>query len=201
MTMRERMAAGELFTDECEGLLEERIQAKKRMKAYNDSDPDDLKLRADMLREMLGEAEDVLVEPPFYFCYGSHIFIGKGSFVNFNCNFLDDGIIHVGKNVLFGPAVTIATVGHPVCPELRKYMYTASVTIEDNCWIGANVTICPGVTIGQNSVIGAGSVVVKDIPENTVAAGNPCKVIRPISKRDWQYYFKDRKIQWEGVDE
>lgn len=129
MTMRERMAAGELFTDECEGLLEERIQAKKRMKAYNDSDSEALKLRADMLREMLGEAEDILVEPPFYFCYGTHIFIGTGSFINFNCNFLDDGIIRVGKNVLFGPAVTIATVGHPVCPELRKYMYTASVTV------------------------------------------------------------------------
>lgn len=102
---------------------------------------------------------------------------------------------------MFGAAVTIATVGHPICPEMRKYMYTAPVTIEDNCWIGANVTICPGVKIGKNSVIGAGSVVIHDIPENSVAAGNPCKVIRQIDERDSRYYFKDRKIDKTDLSE
>ncbi len=95
---------------------------------------------------------------------------------------------------MFGAAVTVATVGHPVCPDMREYTYTAPVTVEDNCWIGANVTICPGVTIGKNSVIGAGSVVIHDIPDNSVAAGNLCNVIRQIDKRDSQYYFKDRMI-------
>ncbi len=123
------------------------------------------------------------------------------SYYNFNCNFIDDGIITIGKSVMFGSAVTIATVGHPICPDMREYMYTAPVTIDDNCWIGENVTICPGVNIGKNSVIGAGSVVIHDIPENSIAAGNPCKVIRRIDERDSQYYFKDRKIDKADLDE
>lgn len=90
--------------------------------------------------------------------------------------------------------MTIATVGHPIAPDLREYMYAAPVTLGKNCWIAANVTICPGVTVGENSVIGAGSVVTKDIPANVVAAGNPCRVIREISERDREFYFKDRKI-------
>lgn len=194
MTMRERIMSGKLFTDECEGLPEERTAAKKRMKAFNESSPDNSDMRTEMLKEMLGESRNVWIEPPFYFCYGTHIYIGEGSYVNFNCNFIDDGIITIGKRVMLGSAVTIATVGHPICPDLREYMYTAPVTIEDNCWIGANVTICPGVTIGKNSVIGAGSVVIHDVPANSVAAGNPCKVIRQIDERDSQYYFKDREI-------
>ncbi len=194
MTMRERIMSGKLFTDECEGLPEERTAAKKRMKAFNDSSPENPAKRTELLKEMLGKSGNVWIEPPFYFCYGTHIYIGEGSYINFNCNFIDDGIITIGKRVMFGAAVTIATVGHPICPDLREYMYTAPVTIEDNCWIGANVTICPGVTVGKNSVIGAGSVVIHDIPENSVAAGNPCKVIRQIDERDSRYYFKDRKI-------
>ena len=92
------------------------------------------------------------------------------------------------------PAVTLATVGHPVNPAMQEYMYTAPIKIGNNCWIGANAVICPGVEIGPNSVIGAGSVVVDNIPENCVAAGNPCRVIRKIGEKDLMYYFKDRKI-------
>lgn len=95
---------------------------------------------------------------------------------------------------MFGPGVAIATVGHPIKPDMRRYMYTDSVNIGDNCWIGANVTICPGVTIGENTVIGAGSVVTKDIPANVVALGNPCRVLREIGERDNEYYYKDRKF-------
>ena len=201
MSMRERIMNGQLFTDECEGLPEERTAAKKRMKSFNESSPDNPAVRSEMLKEMLGESGNVWIQPPFYFCYGTHIHIGEGSYINFNCNFIDDGIITIGKRVMFGAAVTIATVGHPICPEMREYMYTAPVTIEDNCWIGANVTICPGVKIGKNSVIGAGSVVIHDIPENSVAAGNPCKVIRQIDERDSRYYFKDRKIDKTDLSE
>lgn len=201
MTMRERIINGKLFTDECEGLPAERTAAKKKMKSFNESSPENPAARMEMLKEMLGKSENVWIEPPFYFCYGTHIYIGEGSYINFNCNFIDDGIITIGKSVMFGSAVTIATVGHPVCPDMRKYMYTAPVTIDDNCWIGANVTICPGVTIGKNSVIGAGSVVIHDIPGNSVAAGNPCKVIRQIDERDKQYYFKDRIIDKADLGE
>lgn len=102
---------------------------------------------------------------------------------------------------MFGPAVTIATVGHPIHPGLREYMYCDHVTIGNNCWIGANSVICPGVTIGDNTVIGAGSVVTKDFPANCVAAGNPCKVIRPIGESDMKYYYRDRLITQEDLAE
>lgn len=201
MTMRGRIKQGKLFTDMCEGLPEERAEAKRRMRLYNDVLMDTPDRRAEMLANMLGQAEDIWIEPPFYFCYGTHIFVGKGTYINFNCNFIDDGRITIGRGVLFGPAVTIATVGHPICPDMREYMYTAPVTIEDNVWVGANVTVCPGVTIGKNSVIGAGSVVTKDIPANTVAAGNPCRMIREINERDRRFYFRDRPIDADDLAE
>ncbi|MEH7416993.1 DapH/DapD/GlmU-related protein [Neobacillus drentensis] len=201
MTMRERIAAGKLFTDYCEGLPEDRIQAKRRMMAFNSTGPDALEERARLMNEIFGKETKAWIEPPFYFCYGTNIEIGEGTYLNFNCNFVDDTKISIGKNVLFGPAVTIATVGHPINPNYRGYMYADSVKIEDNCWIGAGTIICPGVTIGENSVIGAGSVVTKDIPVNSVAFGNPCKVQRTINEQDMKYYYKDREITQEDLDE
>ena len=199
--MRERIHSGKLFTDYCEGLPEERTEAKRRMKALNETGPDDLERRRELLAEIFGQETNAWIEPPFYFCYGRNISIGEGSYLNFNCNFVDDGKITIGKKVMFGPAVTIATVGHPIHPDMREYMYTDSVTIEDNCWIGGGVTICPGVTIGKNSVIGAGSVVIHDIPENSVAVGNPCRVIRQINEQDEKYYYKDRVIDKADLEE
>ena len=202
MNMHERIMAGKLFTDMCEGLPEERDEAKKRMIAFNLTTPDTLDERLRIQKEMLHEKSgEAWIEPPFYFCYGRHIILGEGTYVNFNCNFVDDGMITVGKNVMFGPAVTIATVGHPLRPDMREYMYTDPVTICDNVWIGENVTICPGVTIGENSVIGAGSVVVKNIPANAVAVGNPCRVLREIGEKDMEYYYRDRKIDPEDLKE
>lgn len=201
MTMRERIAAGKLFTDYCEGLPEDRLQAKSRMFAFNATGPDALEERARLMKEIFGRETKAWIEPPFYFCYGTNIEIGEGTYINFNCNFVDDTKIIVGKNCLFGPAVTIATVGHPINPNYRAYMYADPVKIGDNCWIGAGSIICPGVTIGENSVIGAGSVVTKDIPANSVAVGNPCKVLRTINEHDMKYYYKDREITQEDLDE
>ena len=201
MNMHERIMNGKLFTDMCEGMPQERLEAKKRMKAFNDSDPADFEGRAKMMKEMFKEGEGIWVEPPIYFCYGTHISVGKGSYINVNCNFIDDGLIEIGKAVMFGPGVTIATVGHPINPAMREYMYTDHVKIGDNCWIGVNVTICPGVTIGENTVIGAGSVVTGDIPANVVAVGNPCRVVREINEHDMEYYYKDRKIDLEDLKE
>ena len=201
MNMHERIMNGKLFTDMCEGMPQERLEAKKRMKAFNDSDPADFEGRAKMMKEMFKEGEGIWVEPPIYFCYGTHISVGKGSYINVNCNFIDDGLIGIGKAVMFGPGVTIATVGHPINPAMREYMYTDHVKIGDNCWIGVNVTICPGVTIGENTVIGAGSVVTGDIPANVVAVGNPCRVVREINEHDMEYYYKDRKIDLEDLKE
>lgn len=201
MNMHERIMNGKLFTDMCEGMPQERLEAKKRMKAFNDSDPADFEGRAKMMKEMFKEGEGIWVEPPIYFCYGTHISVGKGSYINVNCNVIDDGLIEIGKAVMFGPGVTIATVGHPINPAMREYMYTDHVKIGDNCWIGVNVTICPGVTIGENTVIGAGSVVTGDIPANVVAVGNPCRVVREINEHDMEYYYKDRKIDLEDLKE
>lgn len=201
MTMRERIAEGKLFTDYCEGLPEDRVNCKKTMMQFNASAPDDVPGRMELLNKLFGEETKAWIEPPFYCCYGTNITIGEGSYVNFNCNFVDDGKITVGKAVMFGPGVTIAMVGHPINPKMREYMYTDSVRIEDNCWIGAGVTICPGVTIGENSVIGAGSVVVHDIPANSVAAGNPCKVLREIGEQDEKFYYKDRVIDAADLEE
>ncbi len=201
MTMRERIHSGKLFSDHCEGLAEERIECKKRLMKFNQTSPDDMEGRMACINTLLGKETDAWIEPPFYCCYGTNITIGEGSYLNFCCHFVDDGKIIIGKNVLFGPCVTIATVGHPIDPSMRGYMYTDPVIISDNCWIGANTTICPGVHIGKNSVIGAGSVVVHDIPSDSIAAGNPCKVIRPISERDRKYYYKDRVIDDKDLEE
>lgn len=201
MTMYERIMSGKLFTDMCEGLPEQRLQGKLRMKQFNDSSPADFAGREEMMKEMFGQGEKIWVEPPIYFMYGKHIFIGEGSYINVNCNFVDDGRIEIGKNVLFGPAVTVATVGHPINPAMREYMYAETVKICDNVWVGGGAIICPGVTIGENSVIGAGSVVTKDIPANSVAAGNPCKVLREINDYDREFYFKDKRIDAEDLKE
>ncbi|BCN31110.1 sugar O-acetyltransferase [Anaeromicropila herbilytica] len=194
MTMRERVESGKLFTDYCEGLPEDRVKCKLSIMKFNASRPDDVQNRMQCMNELFGTEVKAWIEPPFYCCYGTNIELGEGSYINFNCNFVDDGKIKIGKKVMFGPAVTIATVGHPINPDMREYMYTDPVIIEDNCWIGASATICPGVTIGENSVIGAGSVVVKNIPANSIAVGNPCRVVREINENDKKYYYKDREI-------
>lgn len=201
MTMRERIASGKLFTDYCEGLPEDRVQAKRRMFEFNKLAPDDIARKAQLMEEIFGKETKAWIEAPLYFCYGRNIEIGEGSYINFNCNFVDDGKIRIGKKVMFGPAVTVATVGHPINPDLREYMYAESVEIGDNCWIGAGAIICPGVSIGENTVIGAGSVVTKDIPANSVAVGNPCRVLREINEHDMKYYYKNREITKEDLEE
>lgn len=195
------MAAGQLFTDNCDGLAEDRQNAKRRMKAFNETGPDEIQTRIQLMNEMFGKETKAWIEPPFYFCYGYNIEIGEKSYVNFNCQFVDDGKITIGKKVMFGPGVTIATVGHPINPNYREYMYTDAVIIEDNCWIGEGVVICPGVIIGENTVIRAGSVVTKSIPANCVAVGNPCRVLREINEQDLKYYYKNREITVKDLEE
>ena len=123
---------------------------------------------------------------------------GKNIYSNFNLTLVDDTHIYVGDYTMFGPNVTVATAGHPILPELRQqgYQYNAPVRIGKNCWIGAGVVIVPGVTIGDNVVIGAGSIVTKDIPDNVIAVGNPCKVLREVNEHDKVYYFKDKMIDF-----
>lgn len=201
MTMRERIEQGKLFTDHCEGLPEERLHCKRVMTEFNRTEPDDREGRARLMNELFKKETKAWIEPPFYCCYGTNITLGDFVYINVNCSFIDDGKITIGSRVMFGSGVAIATVGHPIKPDMRGYMYTDPVTIGDNCWIGANVTICPGVTIGENTVIGAGSVVTKDIPANVVAVGNPCRVLREINEHDELYYYKDRSFAESGIEE
>ena len=189
--IKKRMHSGELYLPGDEELMREQMKYQDMLCDYNMTKPSESEKRTAMLQEMLGDCgEDVYIEAPFYANWGKMVY------ANYNLTCVDDTHIYIGNYTMIGPNVTIATAGHPILPELREklYQYNMSVKIGRNCWIGAGVTIVPGVTIGDNTVIGAGSVVTKDIPANVVAVGNPCKVMRQINEHDKEYYFKNRKI-------
>ena len=196
--IKKRMHSGELYLPGDEKLMREQMKYQDMLCDYNMTKPSESEKRTAMLQEMLGDCgEDVYIEAPFYANWGGHhCHFGKMVYANYNLTCVDDTHIYIGNYTMIGPNVTIATAGHPILPELREklYQYNMSVKIGRNCWIGAGVTIVPGVTIGENTVIGAGSVVTKDIPANVVAVGNPCKVMRQINEHDKEYYFKNRKI-------
>ena len=145
----------------------------------------------------MGQAgEGISIVPPLYCDYGKNIRVGKNFFANYQLTLLDCAPVTIGDNVQIAPNVSIYTAGHPLHPDSRNsgYEYALPITIGDNVWIGGNVVICPGVTIGDCAVIGAGSVVTRDVPPWTVAAGNPCRVLRQITEADRDFYYKDRKF-------
>lgn len=195
MNQKERMLNELPYKAWMDGLSEERRQNKLRIYDYNLCRPDKKEDMDKMIKEILGKTgENVFIEQPFHCDYGKNIEVGENFFANYNAVILDVGKVTIGKNVMFAPNVSIYTAGHPIHPDSRNsgYEYGIPVTIGDNVWVGGNVVICPGVTIGNNVVIGAGSVVTKDIPDNVIAAGNPCRVIREITEEDRKYYYKDR---------
>lgn len=196
MTMEERKARGMLWVDTQEA-MDLQKKARGLCFEFNHIHPSQAEKRNAMLPEIFGEVgEDVWVEPPLTCAFGKTVKIGRGTYINSNLTLVDDYKITIGSGVLIGPNVMISSTGHPVHYKLREHgeMYSFEVVIEDNVWIGGNVSICPGVVIGANSVIGAGSVVIRDVPPNTVAAGNPCKVIREITDRDLKYSIKDYHV-------
>lgn len=197
MTAKEKMKSGEVYFCTDEALMKEQTACLEKLYDFNATRPSEGKKRAALLKELLAEVgENCYVEPPLHANWGCHTHFGKNVYANFNLTLVDDTDIFVGDSVMFGPNVTVATAGHPIDPALRLKVgqFNIPVRIGNNVWIGANSVILPGITIGDNSVIGAGSIVTKDIPENAVAVGNPCRVLRPISERDKEYYYKDRKI-------
>jgi len=182
-------------------VFEEQKIARRLTQKLNTADRADFDAIKAIANELIKSADnEAFINPPFYCDYGTHIEVGKNFFTNYNCTMLDVGKIRIGDNVQLAPNVAIYTAGHPVHPATRNtmYEYGIDVTIGDNVWIGGNVVICPGVNIGSNSVIGAGSVVTKDIPEWSVAAGNPCRVIRMITEADRDTFFAGRKIDDEA---
>lgn len=187
------------FSDE--SVTSEQLETKKAVKEYNAVMPFDMNKGMDCIaRTGIKHKENIYFEPPFHCEYGNHIEVGENFYANVNCIMLDVGKITIGDNVLFGPNVSIYTAGHPIHPESRNsgYEYGIPVTIGSNVWIGGSCVILPGVSIGNNVVIGAGSVVTKDIPDNVCAAGNPCRVIREITDADRPFYFKDRRFDDEA---
>lgn len=203
--MREKMHTGELYLPDDDEIVEEQTKCLDRLYDYNMTRPTEAEKREELLREMFAEiGKGCYIEPPFHANFGGkHIHFGKNVYCNFGVTMVDDTYIYVGDYTLFAPNVVVATAAHPILPEIRKYgsQYNAPVHIGKNCWIGASAVILPGVTIGDNSVIGAGSIVTKDIPPNCVAVGNPCRVLREIDERDREVFFKDRKIPDSFADE
>lgn len=203
MTNRERRDKGLPYISD-EEIFEEQKRARRLTQALNTADRSDFETIGRIVKDLLGKSENAFINPPFYCDYGSHIETGRNFFANYNCTILDVAKVVIGDNCQLAPNVSIYTAGHPVHPDTRNtaYEYGIEVTIGDNVWIGGNTVICPGVHIGSNTVIGAGSVVTKDIPEWVIAAGNPCKVIRRITEADRKLYFRDREFDdeaWEHV--
>lgn len=203
--MKDRMHTGELYLPHDTDILEEQNRCLERLYDFNHTRPSQLQERQALLKTMLAElGEGCYIEPPFYANWGGHhVHFGSHIYVNFGLTCVDDTHIYVGDYTMIAPRVTLASAGHPILPELREqgYQYNAPVHIGRNCWIGAGAVVLPGVTVGDNVVIGAGSVVTKDIPSGVVAVGNPCRVLRPVSDRDREYYFKDRAIDWDEISE
>ena len=181
-TERDRMLAGELYDPGDSALVAARHRARSLCKALNATDEADAEGRRAVCRELLGTGGDtVRMQPPFYCDYGANIHLGQRVFINFNCVVLDVAEVRVGDFTLFGPSVQIYTATHPMDPVPRRTReFAKPITIGQDVWVGGAAIVCPGVTIGSRSVIGAGSVVTRDVPEGVLAAGNPCRVIRAL---------------------
>lgn len=198
MTEMERMQSGEIYNPGDEDIFRLQLECLEKQYDYNLTRPHALEKRFEMLKSMFAEVgEGSYIEPPLHSNWGGrHTHLGKQVYANFGLTLVDDTHIYVGDYTLIGPNVVIATAGHPIEPGLRQqaYQYNMPVRIGRNCWLGAGVIVVPGVTIGDNVVIGAGSVVTKNIPSNMIAVGNPCRVLRPVGEHDREFYFKDRPI-------
>ena len=199
MDIREKMKLGMLYTDLGEENLErERFACQELLYDYNHTRVTETEKRKAVLRELLGEVGDeVWIEPPLHLAYGKRTHIGNFFYANFNLVIVDDIDVFIGDHVMIAPNVTISATGHPVHPDLRKdgSQFSLPVRIGNDVWIGANATILPGVSIGDGSVIDAGSVVTRDIPANVVAFGVPCRTVRPITERDRNYCYRDRQAE------
>jgi maltose O-acetyltransferase len=183
-TEKQKMLTGELYLANDSELVAENKLAIRLLRMYNSTTEEQQEQRQQILQELFGKVgQQVLIVPPFHCDYGSNIYAGNGLYMNYGCVILDCNTVHIGENVLCAPYVQIYTAYHPTEPEIRLSgrELAAPIKIGNNVWIGGSAIICPGVTIGDNTTIGAGSVVVKDIPENVVAAGNPCRIIRHLS--------------------
>jgi galactoside O-acetyltransferase len=195
---RERMDAGLIYDPTDTALSEQQTDALELMYDFNATRPSQSAERSELLQRMFASAgAGCYIEPPLHANWGGrHVHLGAHVYANVNLTLVDDGPIHIGDNVMFGPNVVITTAGHPVLPELRvrSAQFNLPVSIGDNVWIGSGVQIMPGVTIGANTVIGAGSTVTRDLPADVVAVGTPCRIVRQIGEHDRTYFWRDREF-------
>lgn len=203
MTQYERMLAGLIYDPADEEIMADQIHFTDLLWEFNKLKPSDIEKKIKYMKEVFAACGDgCYIELPFRANWGGHhVHFGNNVYANSNLTLVDDGNIFVGDCVMFGPNVTIATANHPIEPSLRKraLQYNKDVYIGDNVWLGAGVIVVPGVHIGADSVIGAGSVVTKDIPEGVVAVGNPCRVLRTIGKHEREYFYRSERIDWENI--
>lgn len=203
MTEKERMEQGSIYNPNVSELTDEQSIYMEKLWEFNQLRPSEQDKKQKYMKEVFAECgEDCFIELPFRANWGGkNLHFGNRVYANFNLTVVDDGEIFVGDKVMFGPNVIIATANHPIEPSLREdcMQYNKPVHIGENVWVGAGTVIVPGVTIGKNSVIGAGSVVVKDIPENVVAVGNPCRVLREIGEHDREFFYRNERIDWENL--
>lgn len=203
MTNKERREAQMAYITDKE-ILEEQKICRKKLQKLNFIDRSDFDEIQKIVHDLLGKSENAFINPPFYCDYGKNIEVGKNFYANYNCTILDVAKVIIGDNCFMAPNVAIYTAGHPIHPISRNslYEYGKEITIGDNVWLGGNTVICPGVHIGNNVVIGAGSVVTKDIPDWSFAAGNPCCVLRKITEDDKRKLFHEEEIDkeaWENI--
>ncbi len=193
MTQKELMLSEQLYNSHDNELFKDAMRSRKITRLFNNTTEEQAEYRIQLLKQLFGSTgEKIYIEPPFRCDYGSNTYIGNGFYANFDCIILDVAEVHIGEHVLFGPRVCVYTPNHPIDAEIRAIgvEYGKKVVIGNNVWVGGSSVINPGVTIGNNVVIGSGSVVTKDIPDNVVAAGNPCRVIRQITEEDKIYWNK-----------
>lgn len=203
MTQKERMEKGLVYYCNDESILSDQALCLEKQYDYNATRPLESKKREALLKEMFAEiGEGTYIEPPLHSNWGGkNTHLGKWVYANFNLTLVDDADIYIGDYTMIGPNTVLATAGHPIDPELRQKatQYNKPVHIGKNCWLGAGVVVMPGVTIGDNTVIGAGSIVTKDIPSGVVAVGNPCRVMREVGEHDKKYFFRNEEIDWENL--
>ncbi|MBF0784429.1 sugar O-acetyltransferase [Muribacter muris] len=196
MNEREKMLAGQLYDPADESLQTDRLRAKMCCFRISQLPSDQVDARNALFRELFGQSGTFHIEPPFRCDYGDNIKLGDNFFANYNCTILDCAEVAIGNNVMFAPNVSLFTAAHPLDSDKRNsgLEFALPITIGDNVWIGGNAVIMPNVCIGNNVVIGAGSIVTRDIPDNSIAAGNPCRVLRMLNDDDRHYYFKNREF-------
>lgn len=199
-TDKENMLAQKLYMAGVGELATDNKKSRRLTRLFNNTTEEQQEYRIELLQQLFESVgEKVFIEPPFRCDYGCHITVGNNFYANFDCIIIDVAKVNIGNNVFFGPRVGVYTAGHPIDPDVRNTLleFGKEIKIGNNVWVGGNTVINPGVTIGNNVVIGSGSIVTKDIPDNVIAVGNPCKVLRAITAEDKQYW-EQQKAEYEA---